>query len=1395
MKQTLQFSSQYPDKSLSNRMMRIKQQWPDTDEDGSTSSPAKLRVSSDKLTVDTVLNVEEGSSGEENGGHQTPVLGMFSRHLNHSRNQSVSFAMRRLQGPSLLDQEGISTGRSQVLSSTNDMWAKKLMPIVEQKLCNDMLSHNVSQKSTPSSSKKRNKKRGFLGVMDDAIRAAVDSDSALSNFSSPRVLPSGADNSSGIKKKEGYQLKLEGAEHEPMAEGLEAKFMTLQDLVGELRRCMEGFTVRVEAEGERWQNEMQGLEKKICTWKESAECEMVGMKKTLADEMQKMMDDVRVGLIRLERLLEDVESSKQDSKLEQESKADSTFNMESMQRKMESLIADMKVDILCELKEKVTSGIRRDLDGFELEVSKQFESMHRDMESTLAEMKKIKKLDKQEIEALIEEKLDKRLPQHMEIISEDNEKAISDMRNDLHLLWTEVDMLSKDREEIKDTMEQLSIVAEEAKQSSSEEHNLIKHENELLKKQLHYLKKESMQVKAYNEGLKKDIGQEMEHIRSTLQRIKEEEESTKVVLQKVLDGRKNTEDCNECPDERMIIMKEVEGLAQVYLRGLEDVRNEFLNFKLECHERMEELEGNHAEMRKFQEGQEKRNTMDSQLPLKDFVFSGLESRVSHIESRLDQISSVEADKIKTLAALEKDRVQASAALDHVTSTAQKADEFVAEMLKRFSSELTTVMRQSRKIQENISAEKNLAAASASEINRISELMDREMQVAMAVMSEAQTKGIQIKESLEKDISVLKGSIVLEKEAASAAAASTMDVVTKAEAALADICRMQKESFAISENLAKSADNAYMTYTKDLANQFENWKKMLNSEVIQARSLVEGIQREQQIIQSVGEEKRRAQDEFEEYVKKTEDALRTLSGNMKELNASVDSQNAIKAETEKKEIALRDELKDLREKVNEAFTRLEAASEHNMKLDNNLSLHSQTIEELLQAMKNKMNETVPSQVEIDMIVKNLESKMSEIISFQTETADKVNNCCKKICELESAQQSTLSSLEQVQGSTGDLQKSAAAWLQKYEVAARLLQGLEKRILTMEERSNSGGSRDDQLDTTDFSKDMEPAQKERLMNLYSELSGFIQRLKINKGVEDNGNDAAGWSHLNARVVTLENKVSHVETEAFSNMRLLDAKMEGFSISVETALEGASMAESKCSALGAELIKLFRMIGINQQESPSKKMMMMMEVTEGADELNNEYQQSRSPMMVHTAATDAKGQPSCNYCKKPSTKSNSGDFKEYGYHDSSCISEGYKMGDMEHKRFTGLDKNLKMSSTHGKRSPQHHSPSREASPTFKIKTHQFQKDKEEPTNLETAWKRGASEGRLPEGKLPITTNERRMEASKKLEGIQISGKPELQLTNIKLEAGKVQVNVGHRPLTATRSKRGDAFADAPS
>lgn len=58
-------------------------------------------------------------------------------------------------------------------------------------------------------------------------------------------------------------------------------------------------------------------------------------------------------------------------------------------------------------------------------------------------------------------------------------------------------------------------------------------------------------------------------------------------------------------------------------------------------------------------------------------------------------------------------------------------------------------------------------------------------------------------------------------------------------------------------------------------------------------------------------------------------------------------------------------------------------------------------------------------------------------------------------------------------------------------------------------------------------------------------------------------------------LESRIEHVASATLNNLQLLGNKVEHVLIGVQSALEGALLAENKCGALGAELVKVFRIL----------------------------------------------------------------------------------------------------------------------------------------------------------------------------------------------------------------------------
>ena len=240
--------------------------------------------------------------------------------------------------------------------------------------------------------------------------------------------------------------------------------------------------------------------------------------------------------------------------------------------------------------------------------------------------------------------------------------------------------------------------------------------------------------------------------------------------------------------------------------------------------------------------------------------------------------------------------------------------------------------------------------------------------------------------------------------------------------------------------------------------------------------------------------------------KTEHELADLERLVQEVNASIKSLSTKREE----EPNLRDEMikhdiEDLKKKLEDSSIR----SEDNKSENNNR----------IEAFKNDQQR----------LRQEMEKFQKKIDKSQDETNQKVTL-------LETMHLNMASSVQDLQSSNGDLHKSAEMWLQKYASAATLLQDLEKKILSLEHGIVDGKLEEKELSEFDNDENklglnnMTPKQKERLINLYHELSRYMQKIK-----ECDGDIDDGGRPVNTKLFeSLETRITRVESDAISNLR---------------------------------------------------------------------------------------------------------------------------------------------------------------------------------------------------------------------------------------------------------------------
>jgi hypothetical protein len=106
----------------------------------------------------------------------------------------------------------------------------------------------------------------------------------------------------------------------------------------------------------------------------------------------------------------------------------------------------------------------------------------------MAGTEKLLRQEREQVQMMIEERIEKQLKAQQLGI------CWADMKNEMHLLWNEMDSLIKSREDMAGHVEHLTFVTKKVQEHSSCEQDMLKSENGFLRKQLQSLQDEGVQV-------------------------------------------------------------------------------------------------------------------------------------------------------------------------------------------------------------------------------------------------------------------------------------------------------------------------------------------------------------------------------------------------------------------------------------------------------------------------------------------------------------------------------------------------------------------------------------------------------------------------------------------------------------------------------------------------------------------------------------------------------------------------------------------------------------------------------------------------------------------------------------------------------------------------------------
>ncbi|KAH7281668.1 hypothetical protein KP509_36G057700 [Ceratopteris richardii] len=693
--------------------------------------------------------------------------------------------------------------------------------------------------------------------------------------------------------------------------------------------------------------------------------------------------------------------------------------------------------------------------------------------------------------------------------------AVAELRNELCLMWDEIRQLSKCRDEIREQVGKLTKVAGETQETLKREHSVILAESEVVKRSLKSLKRESAKSRKERQELRREVQEIVQNFQKAVAEIKEdsmrEAENTKrlersllndkVCVENVYERVKNTElvvkddleHMKSITDEILReknnsgilekeLMERMDQLSHYYFSALEEVRADLLAVKMIGQDKLQEMEYRWEDIMRKQH----QNAIGRGSSLHDLVMDSLESRLSHLEHVLDSSEDLQRAQFKVdsiLAITEKDQECASAAAAKAMVSAEKADEVVSSILESFRSEMESARTKSLELQERLQLESQAMTTACSEIRALCADLIQEKNIAVAASSEAKIRSFEIWEGLQNDMMSLRNTLCLinkDKDLTSAAANEAMAAASQAEALLEGLSKAYEEVAAL--HTGREEGGTPLLTLKDMDSTQEPEDK--NSE-----------------------------------------------------------------------------MEEMKERMQDMVAAISRVAKSTSQLDE-------------------------EQRKQGMCILDLSKQIMTVTVEKNGILERVSDVSKKVQNMDCSLANLSEALDKVHTSTQYLEKAAA----KHETAENaVLADFERRICYLE----NPFQRDNTPDITDQPVERQQIgamEKQHLLSLYKEMSSFFKKLQKLEGQEDDASDAdkqvqAALTTLGTRVTHLESKVHQIETGTSLATRTLDSRMDIFSSQLKTAIDAAMTAEGKCSALGSELVKVFRTLASSKKESPSK------------------------------------------------------------------------------------------------------------------------------------------------------------------------------------------------------------------
>ncbi|CAM6025460.1 unnamed protein product [Sphagnum balticum] len=790
---------------------------------------------------------------------------------------------------------------------------------------------------------------------------------------------------------------------------------------------------------------------------------------------------------------------------------------------------------------------------------------------------------KEQVEALVDERIEKRLSK--------KDIVMSEMKSNMRLLWTEVESLTKGRDHLQEHVNHLTKVAKIAKENANREQDILKSENGFLRRQLQLFKGNDNQMKSELE--RENLWQAVEKLKyegtDLKLDVKDFKKVEKVVKMELENVRKLAEKMQEDTEElerergtshvvgiqeRLLRMEKVESLSHLYLGGLEEVHADLFNVKLSCHDHIDKLE---EQWKQFQqhEHQEKDSSREE---LGSSVL--LDNLMENMRSEMAEIVETERHILQQTLERESGSIHSQLKEACTNNRCEMISMVKAEVQKCLKNSQERMLAMTHSIKQEVKdlkTELGVAEEGLDDLARALSVVEKHKEVAAMAAAEATMSSRKASNILNE----MLGSFSIEM---ANARSNSLQL---------------QENLAIERDMAAAAAAEAIKVSKELAKVKECSQIAIAEAQNKNHKLQQFLERESSKIMTamsvVHKEKHVASLAASEAAASANQAGQVLADILGSFNSEM-------AKAQRLSLQLQDiQMEDSLNTLSQTVEQIQESQNHlNIEKKQHLIAMQQELERQEREWKVELNQ-------LNQVMHMLEKSINDSVVDQSDIV-------RRIKKLEGMQIDLVHSCDEVRTSTCELANTAAIWFPKYESAACIISELSFKLEQTDEKIRAIYCDENLMQQMAQVAELKVQGLKDFMassvlaQFGPELHSILKQVEndnlahcqvVFKQVEflasEKHNDVSVAStdlpttefKFDSKVVILESRIEHVASATFSNFRLLDKKIVQIMLGLQSAISGAAMADSKCGALGVELVKVFRMLACcRSQSSPVQK-----------------------------------------------------------------------------------------------------------------------------------------------------------------------------------------------------------------